>query len=695
MVLDRLAVPRPVEEFGQFEELSKLYAIEQPFVPRSQIELQFDVYDGRKLRQSSLMGDALEGGDEAGDAHDVNGRTMDAGGGGGGGAGDNRGDQQQHAEQRAQRAKLRVHPLGHRLRHRKNKVTAINGARRGGAPARATGLSWCRVLFNRNNPAARCCLMSASDTNQELGLLSSSSSGQTINQWTPTAAIGRTSSSEAIQVALAPQPDDERDQVELKAEALRLISGALAGARASHQASHLDPSSHSGGGQNLADPMGPPVTGMEALLASEPANLVSVCLLDKRDLPRRASMFAATNGRRWARASAHLAQLRRKLLKSSANQIKSSSLLPNQRATSTATRQADHIARKVSRRFWFALSKDPAFKYDDNQEDYDDDCHHAVDASKTTCKGLKYELRLDKENTNELVELVKGSLNQLIDVQLLLRNKLTGPQQDPTSSQLLAPFRGAEYDNLLRNNFNLLKIWQNLEETKRLVCFVCEPIKANLADLFWFNRNRQDWPPAQAFDSSALQPVMVAGGAHSYLSDYHNENHINMHQYAALSSSSATATLTGGPGKCLMFVTPLVCLDAGQVKRGLIQVSILESFIHLGQLGRHARPPNGLSVYPLLVRVAKLVVQLVDLIGTWRQRGQQQSRYVDVVDPERLPHWTSLFQCCGLNQVLVWQQVRHDKQLFDQRQTRQVGQTRTVGRISVKGPLGPCQVPFA
>lgn len=490
MVLERLAVPEEAHEFGQFEELSRLYALEPPFVARSQIELQFDVYDGRKLRPSAgyLLDEELDS-DGLAAPYERTGKA----------------------------------PVGHAPGARgpppRPKVSL--GAARQRA-RRPKGLSWCRLLLSRGQLRARCCLAN-SDTNQELGLVSVSTSGQTIGR--PLAP----GSADAIQAALAASPDDDPDEAELKAEAWRVVSVALA----------------AGGPQaEPGDALGPPDAALSAG-TDHWAAPVSVCLLDKRHLPRRVAGEPAANGRRWVRASALLAQWRRKLRRSAAKGRAGA------QEQEPGARQVERVARKLSRRFWRALVR--------------------TDKQLAPGQGLergaqlaadKQEQRLDRETLDELVELVKGSLNQLIDAQLLLRNKLTNEQW----SACLAPFRGAEYETLLRNNFNLLKIWQNLEETKRLACFVCEPIKANLADLFWFDRWRADWPAAQALETSVGVGEPLAGAVGQI----------------------------GPAAGCQLLVTPLVCLDAIQVKRGLLQVSKRSGQVAGGgsvvQLGGHAGP---------------------------------------------------------------------------------------------------------
>lgn len=551
LVLQRLQLPEQVVEFNRFEELSKLYEIEQPYVGRTQVELLFDVYDGRRLQQGlfgSLDDSEVPTAGSDQNHQEASNTEFAREAARVSGAASARGDSSVQAGELSQQ-----HQLGgstpswstDATRRRSNFAVAHLGR---GSATHATnaghsgGLSWCRQLFARRRKLAidnrtsghasgspfKCCLR-PSETNQDLGLVPLSTSGQSLAVRPNLVPSGAALSS--VQAALSPATEDEPDESELKREALGVVSSVLAASTTRHS--------------ELAEPNLGPALALESAQMESTGGSVSVCLLDKRRLARDTSLALArapVNGQRWARASARLLQLRRKLRNSSASsQLKfkcnsSSDQQQQQTNSRLIVKQLDRIARRVSRKFWSSLALDslaaPQAHYEEEQDGKDES---GPDSKRATMDD-------NRADSEQLIDLVKGSLNQLIDAQLLLRNKLTNSEQ-LTSSPIMNGIRSAEYENLLRNNFNLLKIWQNLEETNDgLVCFVCEPIRASLADLFWFNRRRVDWPHAQAFEAA----------------------HLN---------SNTTPTNAGPGGSVPLFAGPLVCLDASQVKRGLLQVS--------------------------------------------------------------------------------------------------------------------------
>ena len=593
LVLERFELPEQVAEFNKFEELSKLYEIEQPFVGRTQVELLFDVYDGRRLQQC-LFGSLDDGGGCESEVDELTGsgrphpldqevgvgseldrdvRHSAAAAAAASSMGRGNSSSSDAAAAAAAAARRRSHFLSAHLR----RELLRKGA--GGEPKRG-GLSWCRLLFARRRSGGKhtlpvsgrqrsacaspfkCCLR-PSGTHQDLGLVSASTSCQTMAA--ARSADLKTGAGSGIngggggggaflsslQAALAPNPEDELDESELKSEALRMVSGALVAS--------------STGGRTLAElaqlsapePNLGPALAMESAQMESTGGSVSVCLLDTRRLAREpdwsqtaAAATGLVNGQRWARASAKLVQLRRKLRQSSASRLaglgegsqareKSQPKLlklKQEDKCKLLARQLDRVARKMSRKFWLELARDQlANETATSRERASAKCPARANNQN------KWNAKADSE---QLIELVKGSLNQLIDAQLLLRNKLTNAEQ-LNSSPIMNRVRSAEYENLLRNNFNLLKIWQNLEETSDgLACFVCEPIKASLADLFWFNRRRCDWAQAQAFELANLN-----------------------------SNTSGQSNGTASSQHPSLFVSPLICLDSSQVKRGLLQVS--------------------------------------------------------------------------------------------------------------------------
>jgi len=575
VLLERLGAGKRARAFQQFEELSKLYALERPFVARTQVELLFDVYDGRKLR-SHIDQEQAQSSESAAWSPD--------------------GAQSQSQAHSRTQSQAQFHSQSQSQSHAQS-----CGARpsRSGAPPTPKETpcgqpgplaTWFRLLgggaaSRRAATGALCCL-AASDTLHDLGLVSSSPSLQSLGS----PGEGTTRAAAATQLAAncsgcccatGNQPGvcqasvqlagqlwgsgerDEPAQRQLKLEAAHLLLGVI-NKLSQHESNCLLL------GPNQLDLLS---SGAQLALDSgynpfDFSQMGSVCLLDRRRLfsgsgtptcrsstsgpvgslwarlhrgGRLALMpadWSAQNGRQWARATARLIHLRRRLRDSS---------LPR---PLISHHQLNWLARRLSKKFWRELELDWRLNCGPNCDQLAAKCS-SRSASRQGQLGRGSRLArvcfVSRRDLDQLIELVKTSLNQLIDAQLLLRNKLTsssGAEQQASSSWQL--FRVHDYESLLRDNFNLLKIWQNLEETNKLACFVCEPIKTSLADLFCFNRQRHDWPSSQlAFESS-------------------NTN---------LATSQLFASPLASNPKCLLLVSPLVCLDAGQVKRGLIQVS--------------------------------------------------------------------------------------------------------------------------
>lgn len=458
LLLDQIEPPEEVDLFGQFEELCKAYAIEPPYAARSQVELMFDVYDGRKLQQTSLEEDAYS--DEP------------------------TGQSGRSAGEEALEARSRGHSSGGLVGWGSRRIK--EAGRRGGA-----NFSWCRLvsLVRSRKRSMRCCL-AASDTQAELCALSLTSAASLGN-----GLLGRTSvdnSNEFISAAFSPELDDDQEDADLKVEALRLmgpLANQLRRSSTLSEAAYCARLEQTSVGQ--ASCLGEPAQQHLILDGAEfNQRHISVCLFDKRSRSIQLK-HEAENGRHWNRLFSRVEELRHKL--TGAAYIQGS----GERATlNRLAERLNRIQRQAGRR------KPPS----------------AIS-----------ERIVNREHMEQLVSLTKNSLNHLIDAQLLLRNKLSSEQQQQYQTNAGVTQNKTsyvDYETLLKNNFNLLKIWQNLDETKRLACFVCEPIKANLGDLFWFNRQRAE----------------VRG------------------------------TFCGGTKSCLLS-SPLVCLDALEVKRGLIQVS--------------------------------------------------------------------------------------------------------------------------
>lgn len=284
------------------------------------------------------------------------------------------------------------------------------------------------------------------------------------------------SSSSSVQSSFArtilATDEDEDDERELRSQVVRLMAPLMNEVRRSSELVDSGASS-----DQLAKLEGQP---QQVLLDGCDFGRISICLFDKR--ARQVEFKCeAENGRRWAQIEQQLRELRLKF-----------------RSAKSRRQLEGRIRASI-----FRLGRRPVKRHIKKGD-------------------FSFVEKLAKEQIEELVELSKTSINHLIDAQLLLRNKLSSEQQQQAS-------RGFEYETLMKNNFNLLKIWQNLEETKRLVCFVCEPIKANLADLFSFNRQRASQLPASSMSR--------------------------------------------------LLISPLVSLDAVQVKQGLLQVSLLVSIM--------------------------------------------------------------------------------------------------------------------
>lgn len=555
LVLERLELPDQVSQFEQLEELSKCYAIEAPYVSRSQIELVFDVYDGHKLANI----------DQCGQSSHTNVADQDQ---------EHQYEDQDHDQEEGAELGGQHNPADGNYagcqqddttegNHEMNSARGQQQSNNRRHQRSGGNFSWCKLLFNhhQNNNNGKVghqgsritsCL-TKSDTSQELGgagqLSASSSAGLTwlhdnyYCDYSTTCGLpgstAKTASNEAISAlaGLAPDLDDDLQAQELKAEVLQMIGPLLDQLRRN---------------SSLGESTRPDYTCLEsmgleqqAILLQDSGSLldpsttcrVSVCLFDKRPRKLTSAGHDADNGRRWAQAQRRLQELRWKLRLSAAS---SSNL--------EAPPDRSQLERKLCRLVGakrIKLSTPPS-----------QDPYHQWSSSGSGRKRLISE-KLNKEQMEQLINLTKVSLNHLIDAQLLLRNKLTSEQQQQQSASLGTTCGGPttmaaaqtithhqssssamnEYDLLLKNNFNLLKIWQNLEETKRLACFVCEPIKANLSDLFWFSRQQQQYQPSVPFASD--------------------------HNTTASESSSSLQILS----------SPLVSLDAVQVKRGLMQVS--------------------------------------------------------------------------------------------------------------------------
>lgn len=526
MAFERLKLPKQVEMFDEFEELSKMYSIEMPFLPRSQVELVFDVFDGKKLQSANLLDDLIDAQTDQLGATSGFGKSFEPQTISGQKAASNSSNQFLNANRQESATLTKLTSSANSKSSLVNTTRGQSGKINKQSKSSSSSSSWSKLLLTKqrlcssNGMQLKCCLaksetsqdfcMSPSDssTNAFVGpilapkqLKSANASNadrfeQPNSEWqqlnnvvaTPTIDM---STFEALNVALCTDlNDDNQDDVELKEEVWQLISPLISELRRCSTLSEvssridLDQSSN-----NLPEQQ--QQQNMILDTAFDSSN-VSICLFDKRSRLIKLKN-GAENGRRWAKTKSRLNELCFKLTGST----KTNSL--------TTTNLID-LEYKVDK---FIRNRMP------------------------TCLDEKYSSheRISKSELEQLIDLTKNSLNNLIDAQLLLRNKLTTEQQQQQvlmtsiNSNLLG-------NDLLRNNFNLLKIWQNIEETKRLVCFVCEPIKANLNDLFWFSRK---------------------------------------HAIEDLSLSTTTTTYSD---HCLLS-SPLISLDTIQVKRGLLQVSSL------------------------------------------------------------------------------------------------------------------------
>lgn len=350
--------------------------------------------------------------------------------------------------------------------------------------ARALG-AWCGSFHLKAvQPSMRCCLLSKSDTTQEFGQVSPAVSSDQL----------------CADLQEFETEDREREEPELHDLATQLVGSLVSRCRRPSDLTDMGPS-RVGSSNDLQQPASDSLGQQQQVILDAPLDsgcTVSVCLLDKRQRTSGALQNReADNGRRWARLVASLAELHHRLASNGIRPVESE-------------KHRRRLSAKVER----FLSRRRAI----------------AQRSQRSTSG-----KLSKELVEQLIEGAKANLNHLIDAQLLLRNKLAN------ASEQAGSLREADYELLLRNNFNLLKIWQNLEESKHVACFVSEPIKASLADLFWFNRQR----PTKACE------------------------------LALRNSSAGTAKL--------FFVSPLACLDAIQVKRGILQVSIRYLGHHAGR----------------------------------------------------------------------------------------------------------------
>lgn len=558
MVFERLKLPKQIELFDEFEELSKTYSIEVPFLPRSQVELVFDLFDGKKLQSSNLLDDLID--DNTQTTNEI-GPTTSLGLAGGKPfepqtiSGQKPASNSSNQFLNANRQESATSSSYHKSTTSANTkalpkgITIKNKQSTSSSPS-----SWSKLLSSKqrlcssNRMQLKCCL-AKSETSQDICLSPSNSSTNAFvgpvlapslkqssrfnntdneinySKWQQTQNIGimapnladiMNNSNEALSnVALNSTTDfdnsnnnnnndQDQDDIELKAEVMQLMGPLISEMRRCSTLSEVSTRTNvdhdSSFNFNSPEQQNAQQQSMILDSALDSTN-ISICLFDKRSRLIKLKT-EAQNGRRWAKFKSRLNELCFKLTGS----IQTNSLL---------TSNPNDLNYKVDKFIKYRMS---------------------------TCLNDKFSFheRISKLELEQLIDLTKNSLNNLIDAQLLLRNKLTTEQQQQyTLGQQQALFAcnnnnliGNEYEILLRNNFNLLKIWQNIEETKRLVCFVCEPIKANLNDLFWFSRQ---------------------------------------HAIEDLSSLSSATTTTYSDHYILK--SPLVSLDTIQVKRGLLQVS--------------------------------------------------------------------------------------------------------------------------
>lgn len=403
-------------------------------------------------------------------------------------------------------------------RDEENDFDRANASQANGAAVgckRQAGLAtWFRRLNSAGAGSARlklaCCVLNKSDTLQEFGQVSPAASSVQLDSLDLHYGIDH---------AHEPPPPDPEVLADLRADVQELLGPLIGQARGSSCLVATREPSRAGSSNDLQQPGLESLGQQQQVILDAPLNHgtnVSVCLLDKRK--RRLApddSVRAINGCRWALLVASLAELQQRL--GAWRQFKSK-------------KHQARLERKIEcflrRRQISALGIGSGARATG-------DC-----TTSRSARGIR-PAKVSKEQMEQLIESTKDSLNHLIDVQLLLRNKLA------ESGQQQSWLRDVDSELLLKNNFNLLKIWQNLEETKQIACFVCEPIKANLADLFWFNQQR----PTKALE-------LALRGSRS-----------------SLANSSP-----------LFFVSPLACLDSFQVKRGLLQVSIGNFRYHTGRV---------------------------------------------------------------------------------------------------------------
>lgn len=523
-----VAPPDIVYKYEQLDELARAYGVSAPYVARTRCELAFDVYDGRKL--SASVGHARTDSCRASSDNSSAGQQQ----------------QQVNAPELTDSAPPAEqlafeHQFGHAIGPRST-TTQKHAAKHGHKhnkhrhEARAALPSWCRLLAFRRAQAT-CCLR-PSDTSGELATKFASSQ-QSLSQDDTQEARQRLepvlaralddwdSSAAASALACGAHPlasGEERaeaeqrscEAAELCGEAMRLVRPLLLSMRRDSTLAARDaaltsrgvgssaaasneapaPASTPEAQQQQLDSLSAMATTCDGLAnslqATDASSRVSICLLDKKHIGACGAERPPAEEHAWARVRSRVRALRCHLR-----------WAPARERSATAERLEAAVRTEAH-------------------------------SSHTRLAGGGGNKRA-AARADKLVELAKTSLNQLIDAQLLLRNKLaaeqytqTGDQQQQQQQQLLSTHKAHECDLLLRNNFNLLRIWQNLEESKQLACFVCEPIKSSLADLFAFNRRRLEasalwWPP---------------------------QNNV-------------------------WLASPFVCLTAAHVKCGLIQVSIV------------------------------------------------------------------------------------------------------------------------
>lgn len=306
LLLDQIEPPQEVDLFGQFEELCKAYAMEPPYAARSQIELMFDVYDGRKLQQNSLDEDQQYLVDEdvdqqqqqqaAGDVSPADGDTAAPPADGA--------RSQRHS---APFFGVKSWRSQHRFEVKRRKLAATN-------------FSWCKLASlirgQKRSSSMRCCL-AGSDTQADLCALSLTSALSQAQQ-APSQALqfgyqtSATNSNELISATFSPELDDDQEDADLKAEAMRLMGPLAVKLRRSStlsEAAYCARLEQTMAGEQAGDP----AAQQHLLLDGAEFNQhhVSVCLFDKRTNCVQLK-HEAENGRHWSRLCGQVEELRRK-----------------------------------------------------------------------------------------------------------------------------------------------------------------------------------------------------------------------------------------------------------------------------------------------------------------------------------------------------------------------------------------------